>query len=242
MPLGIYIAGAGGQLSMQKLNDISYNLANVNTVGFMKERTAFSTFMAGKLQDGAVAYPDRGGHKLDTRHGNIQQTANALDFAINGNGYFRIRLTDGTEAYTRAGNFQLNADGNLVTVGGRPVLDDGSSPISLPPGRLTVSADGSINVNGQSAGRIGLARIIDPGNIRKIGDAMLTTPPGNVKPAGNDVHVMQGALEGSNVNSVLAMTELVSATRSFQGMTKTMQQYNHIATLLNEQVGRVQTP
>lgn len=246
MNSAFYIAGTAGLLVQHKLNSITQNLANVNTIGYRAGRSSFSTFFSGQAASGgspdqtSAAYPIGGKQYVDNREGTLVRTGYKLDMALNGHGYFRVRLADGSEAYTRAGNFQLDANGNLITAGGRPVLDDGGSPISLPTGSLTVLEDGSMSVNGKSAGRIGLVRFLDPRNIRRIGDVLLTTSPGNVKPAGNDVRVMQGFTESSNVNAVQAMVELMSVQRNFQSMMKMLQQYDHLATLLNEQVGRIQ--
>ncbi len=231
-----YIAGTAGLLVQQKLNGITHNLANVNTVGYRAGRSSFSTFLTGQT----TAYPVAGKQYVDSREGALVRTGYSLDMALNGQGYFRVRLKDGSEAYTRAGNFQLDAGGNLLTTGGRPVLDGSGSPIILPVGKLTVMEDGGMSVNGKKVGRIGLVQIPDPRNIRKIGGVLLTTSPGNVKPAGNGVRVMQGFTESSNVNAVQAMVELMSVQRAFQGTMKMLQQYDRVATLLNEQVGRIQ--
>ena len=247
MNAAFYIAGTAGLLAQQKLNSITHNLANVDTIGYRAGRSSFSTFLARQATPGgnpgqtSAAYPIRGRQYIDSSEGALVRTDYKLDMALNGHGYFRVRLDNGSEAYTRAGNFQLDAAGNLVTTDGKPVLDDSGSPITLPTGSLTVLEDGDMSVNGKSVGHIGLVQIIDPRKIRKMGGVLLTTPPGNVKPAGSDVRVMQGFTESSNVNAVQAMVELMSVQRSFQSMMKMLQQYDHLATLLNEQVGRVQT-
>ncbi len=246
MDSAFYIAGTAGLLAQQKLNSIAQNLANVNTIGYRADRRSFSTFLAGQsVLDGSsghtsAAYPVGGKQYIDSSEGAMIRTGSKLDMALNGHGYFRIRLKGGLEAYTRAGNFRLDGNGNLLTASGRSVLDDGGSPITLPRGSLTVLEDGSMSVNGKSVGRIGLVQITDPRAIRKMAGVLLTASPTNVKPAGSGVRVMQGFTESSNVNAVQAMVELISVQRSFQMTMKMLQQYDRLATMMDEQVGRVQ--
>lgn len=239
------IAGSAGLLVEQKLNGITHNLANVNTVGYRASRNTFSTYFTGKTSPdgnpakGATAYLSEGKQYIDTREGVLMQTGRELDMALNGPGYFRVKLKDGSEAYTRAGNFKLNGNGNLLTTAGNAVLNNGGSPIHLPVGKLLVSKDGSLNVNGKTIGRIGTAQFIDPQNVRPIGGTLLKTPPENIKKAGGDAQVKQYFTESSNVNSVEEMVKMMSVQKNFQGMMKLLTQYDRQMGLLNEQVGRI---
>jgi len=241
-----YVAGTAGLVAQKKLDGITHNLANVNTVGYRADGTSFSTYLTGKqAPDGSlgkdnIAYVTDGEKFIDNREGTLMHTGRDLDMALHGPGYFHVRLNDGSEAYTRAGNFQLDAGGNLMTMGGQAVLDDGGSPINVSVGRLVVDEDGSMHVNGTSSGRIGVVQLVNPRNIQKIGGALLTTSPGNVKSADKDVQVMQNFTESSNVNAIQEMVRMVSVQRNFQGTMKILQQYDRLATMLNEQVGRVQ--
>jgi len=244
MQAGFYMSGIAGQMAQQKLNDINHNLANVNTIGFMASRSSFSSTLAGQVADqtgvGPASYPNQSNAFLDMKPGIIKQTGNDFDFAIQGDAFFRVRLDDGQEAYTRAGNFVLGANGNLLTQGGQPVLDDGGTAIKLPAGQVSVGQDGSLAVNNEGVAKFGMVTIKDASQINRIGSALMTTTADNIAPVEKGVIVRQGAVEGSNVNSILAMTEMVVTTRGFEATMKTIEQYNQQASQLYDEVGLVQ--
>jgi len=246
MNLGYYISGVASQMSQNKLDGIAHNLANVNTVGYREDRTAFSSMFSNKMgREGApdktsAAYLSTNTQYVSTKAGNIRQTGGDLDFAIQGNGYFRVQMADGSEALTRAGNFKLDGEGNLQTQGGQPLLDQNGSPIQLPLGKITTTDNGTLYVNGQPVAELGISMIQDPRSIQKIGGVLLRTDKGNIKPADNTIAVHQGSLEDANVNSVLAMTRIVDTMRSYQSMMKVVEQYNQISSQLSDRVGMVQ--
>ncbi|HKJ83552.1 MAG TPA: flagellar basal-body rod protein FlgF [Mariprofundaceae bacterium] len=252
MQLGFYVAGVSGSDVDRELSTLTNNIANANTVGYKADRTSFATSLAKQingaaaLSQGAPAFAGTGEQYVDLRTGALTATGNPLDFGIRGDGYFRVRLPDGSEAYTRAGNFQMNAQGELTTADGKLVLNDGGQPITLPrKGHISVDTDGTITVHVRGrttqtkVGKIGLAQIIDPRQVRKKAGVLLTTPPGNVKGADSSVKVMQGYTETSNVNSVQEMTQLMSVQRNFDSMMKIVSQYSQQMDLLNQQVGQI---
>ncbi len=247
MSSGFFVAGVSGQMAQKKMDNISHNLANVNTVGFLGSRASFETVFTnqssatGNPATAPAAFLKMGRQYIDTGEGNIEQTGNNLDFAILGDAWFKIRVAPGEEAYTRAGNFKLNATGMLLTQDGKSVLDAGGSAIQLPRGTITASDLGEIFVNGIRVAELGMVNISDPANIERIGNVLIKTPPANTTPA-SGASVRQGALESSNVNSVLAMTEMITTLRNYQAMIKMIEQYNQQTSLLNQQVGQVQGP
>jgi len=244
MSLGFYIAGSAGQMAQHKLNDISHNLANVNTTGYMANRSSFSTELSEQMAGGSAqkagAFAKFGNQFTDMEEGSIKTTGNALDFAIQGNGFFRVALPDGSEAYTRAGNFKLDANGMLLTQGGKPVLDSGGNTIQLQAGRITANQEGILFVDGNRTAELGLVQIKDATKIEKVGDALLKTSAENIGAASAEMTVHQGSLEGSNVNAILAMTEMIDTMRSYQATMKVVEQFNQQASLLNNKVGRIQ--
>jgi len=243
MSLVFYIAGVAGQMTQHRLDVISHNMANVNTTGYLAGGSTFATFLAGKPGSHMrtpPAYSTFNGKFLDMRKGPIHATGNDLDLAIQGQAFFRVSLPDGTEGYTRAGDFQLGADGSLRTRGGHPVLDDGGHSITLPRGHIAVSTEGEISVNGTPVARLGLLRILDASKVERIGEAILKTPVSNTAPATPDVNIRQRALEGSNVNAVLAMAEMIDTMRSYQSSMKIIEQFNRQSALLVDRVGRLQ--
>lgn len=254
MQRGFFVSGVAGTMAQQKLDTISHNLANVNTAGFKAARTSFSTVFtnqsspSGDVKQVPAAYLEMGGQYIDVSEGMMKQTGNELDFAIRGNGYFRVMKEDGSEALTRAGNFKLDAEGHLLTQGGLQVLDTAGAPITLIAGPISVTQEGAIYVdndgNGtalpQAVAELGIVTINDLSKIRKDDFTTLVTDVANTTPAGPDVSVHQKRLEGSNVNSVLAMTEMMAAMRSYQSMMKVVEQYNQLAGQISDRVGTVQ--
>lgn len=246
MNVGFFSSGIAGQMSQNKLDSLSHSLANVNTDGYLEDRTAFSSQFSNKLgRDGlpdktSAAFLSLNKQYTSTQPGAIRLTGNELDFAIQGNGYFRVQLADGSEALTRAGNFKLGTDGTLLTQGNLPVLDNGGSPITLPVGEISATKNGTIYVNDQPVSDLGIASIIDPRQIKKLEGVLIQTPEENIGETETNVAVHNGSLEGSNVNSILAMAELVETMRGFESMMKVVEQYNQQAGLLNDRVGVVQ--
>jgi len=245
MNSGFFVAGVSGQMAQQKMDNITHNLANVNTVGFLGSRASFETVFTnqsattGNPAAAPAAFLKMGEPFIDMAEGNIQQTGSDLDFAILGDAWFRIQIAPGKEAYTRAGNFTLDAAGNLRTQDGKAVLNSGGTAIHLPPGTITATDQGEIFVNNKKVAELGMINITNPAGIERIGSVLVKTVPSNTTPAAN-VSVRQGALEASNVNSVLTMTEMITTLRNYQAMIKMIEQYNQQASLLSQQVGQVQ--
>ncbi|ATX82943.1 flagellar basal-body rod protein FlgF/flagellar basal-body rod protein FlgG [Mariprofundus ferrinatatus] len=244
MQSGFYLSGVASQMTQQKLNDINHNLANVNTIGFMASRSSFSSTLADQINGQTVAsptsYSSYNNSFVDMKEGNIRATGNDLDFAIQGNAFFKVRLDNGEAAYTRAGNFKLGANGGLLTQSGQPVLDQGGAEIVLPAGKVTASQDGTLSVDNNPVTRFGMVTIMDASLLDRHGNTLMTTPVENTAPAEEGVTVRQGSVEGSNVNSILAMTEMVATTRSFEATMKIIEQYNQQTSQLNDRVGMVQ--
>jgi len=247
MNRGFYISGVAGHMTANKLDTISHNLANVNTVGFMRDRSAFSTVLAnvGAGQSGtqAAAYMTMDHQFISPDKGLLHKTGNDFDFALRGDGFFKVQMTNPqgqtSVGYTRAGNFHIDAQGTLLTESNLPILDASDTKITLPSGTLTSTQDGKLSVNQQEVARIGLYQINDMAKVHKASGTVLETSANNVKKADSSVSLEQGVLEGSNVNSVLMMVEMMQNTRSNQSMMKLLEQYNQQEGLLNDKVGRV---
>jgi len=246
MDTGFYLAGSAGDLRRKiSMDQISNNLANINTIGFKADESAFSTKLSDQMrgQDSRTqpsAYLAAGKSFVDTSEGIIRQTDNPLDFAIQGNGYFRVQQKNGEEAYTRAGNFMLSNGGGLVNQSGLPVLDSNGAPIVVPQGNVSGAKDGTISVDGKKIATLGIVQIDNPSQIKKIGGTLFITDLNNVtrgRPKSTTVN--HGAVEQSNVNAILSMAKMVDATRSFQNMMKIVEIYNQQSSQLTEKVARV---
>ena len=197
MQRGFFVSGVAGTMAQQKLDTITHNLANVNTAGYRADRASFSTIFtsqasaSGDVKQVPAAYLSMGEQYIDVREGVIKQTDNELDFAIRGDGYFRVMKEDGVEAYTRAGNFRLDAEGNLLTQGGLSVLDVSGAPITLTSGAISVTQEGAIYVDADGTGlataesstQLGIVTINDLTQIRKGNFTVIETPQENTSPA-----------------------------------------------------------
>lgn len=241
MQRGFFIAGVAGAAAEQKLAIISHNIANANTVGYRQHRTAFATYLAKTVQFNGLpaAYLQHGKQFVDLASGTYRHTGNPLDLAIHGDGFFKVALDDGKLALTRAGNFKLDRDRQLVTENGHPVLDTSGQPIRLPVGEVAVRSDGNIAVNGNPIGRLALVFLQDPEQVSKLSGALITTPESNMTDASSNAQIVQGELESSNVNPVLAMAEMIDVMRGYRTTMKIIEQYRNIEQQLSERVGVV---
>jgi len=249
MDRGFFVSGVAGDMTAQKLNTIAHNLANANTAGYMLDRTAFSTMLANVNDAGKdatklpAAYMTMDHQYVNGDKGIIQKTGNDFDFALRGKGYFQVLVSGeglGDEVgYSRAGNFHVNAEGVLVNESNLSVLDSSSNPITLPNGVLTASEDGRLLVDNVEVARLGIYEIKDLSSATKLSGTILKVDPENVTENEGDITLHQGMLEGSNVNAVLMMVEMMQNTRSNQSMMKIMEQYNQQEGQITQTVGRL---
>ncbi len=225
----LYVVANGGKQLMhaQALN--THNLANANTVGFQQDLANFRTqLISGPgLETRAFATAEDVGVSFDK--GTIQTTGRSLDVAVNGDGWLAVQSADGSEAYTRAGNLHVNANGQLLTGADHPVLGD-AGPIVIPDfEQLEIGVDGSISVRpvGQqpnTLSEVGRIKLVspEPALLVKGGDGLLRTRDNVPAVASTDVSLVSGALESSNVNSIEAMVNMIGLARQFEMQVKIM--------------------
>ncbi len=220
----IYTALSGAKATLQRQDLLANNLANVSTTGFRAEMQAFRAVPVRGDGASTRAFAAETSVGMDMRPGPIQTTGRALDVAAQGNAWFAVQALDGTEGYTRAGAFQVSAEGQLVTPSGLPVLGDGG-PINLPlNAQVDVAADGSITAtvgNGrpQQAGRLKL--VTPEGGMTRGDDGLFRSDQGEL-PADATARVQPGALEGSNVSAIETMVAMISAARQFEQQMKAL--------------------
>ena len=159
----------------------------------------------------------------------IQPTGRALDVAVKGEGYVTVQAADGTEAYTRDGSFDVTPEGTLVTRFGLPVAGEGG-PLTIPANStVSFGADGTVTATpagggaAQTVGRLKLVKPTDETPLKKGTDGLLRPVNGEDLPAENTVRIVSGSLEGSNVNVVEAMVDMISAARQFETQMKLLQ-------------------
>lgn len=240
-------AGVSGMNNFQtKLDVVGNNISNVNTVGFKKDRTTFQDLMSQTTQGAMGPTDERGGvnpmqvgtgstlGSIDTLHdqGFRETTEDPLDLQIEGDGYFVVQTPEG-RAYTRAGNFYLDEDNNLVNADGYHVLSDSEEEITIPVDAQSISIekDGSIvivNENNESdtVDAIGLAVFSNPSGLEKMGENLYrdTQNAGSqgieTPEEGTAGSIISGALEMSNVDLAEEFTEMITAQRGFQANTR----------------------
>ncbi|HEX7853608.1 MAG TPA: flagellar basal-body rod protein FlgG [Sphingobium sp.] len=257
----LQVARTGLDAQDMKMRVIANNLSNVNTTGFKRDRANFET-LAYQQMVAAGAQSDQqnkfatglnlgsgvrvaGTSRLDTQ-GTLNQTGNPLDFAIQGDGYFQVQQTDGTLAYSRAGNFTLSPEGNVVTTEGQTIIPQ----ITVPTGAtgVTVGSDGTVSatLTGQTAptqlGQIELARFVNPTGLNAIGGNLLTETAASGAPqvgvAGTEGRgtVIQGSLEGSNVNTVEELVEMIETQRGYEVASKMIKATDEMMQNANQQL------
>jgi flagellar basal-body rod protein FlgF len=232
----IYTAMTGASEALEQQAVVANNLANTSTTGFRAQLANFRN-VPMSFGDGSTVNNDTtrtfvltATPSSDFAPGPISQTGNPLDVAVTSPGWLSVQTADGEEAYTRAGNLHVDENGQLVTATNLPVLGTGG-PIAIPPGAsVTIGKDGTVSAlgAGDSPSQIvvldQLKLVNPPSNTMTRGDdGLFRTTDGQPADADPTVTVAQGALEGSNVNSVAAMVSMISNARQFQMQTKLLQ-------------------
>ena len=226
----IYTAMTGASHILQQQASVSQNLANVNTPGF---RATIDTFRAVPLQGEGL--PTRtfvvdSTSGTDFRPGVIQMTGRALDVAVDGKGWIAVEDANGREAYTRNGSLQILPSGILQTRDGLNVVGD-SGPITIPPDtEVTIAKDGTISTVPSTSQKnsvivVGRIKLTNPPEAQMVRgeDSLFRTRDGNPAEADANVSVASGSLEGSNVNMVESMVNMISLARQFDTQMKLLQ-------------------
>jgi len=240
------IASTGMQAQQTNVEVISNNIANMTTTGFKRQRAEFQDLIYQNLRrvgsnssDSGTIVPSGAQVGLGVKtaaiyrigeQGNLQQTSNSLDLAIQGNGYFQVTLPSGETAYTRDGTFALAPDGTIVTSDGYPVVPGITVPINAQSISINTSGQVQVTLAGQTAattvGQIQLATFPNAAGLDAQGDNLfLQTTASGSPTAGNPNatgfgSVMQGFVESSNVNVVTEITDLITAQRAYEMNSK----------------------
>ncbi|MFN2340993.1 MAG: flagellar basal-body rod protein FlgF [Halanaerobium sp.] len=246
---GLYTAASSMDVLEKKTNIRSNNLANVNTNGFKKSEgitRSFPEMLLSRIEAGEadqeIGELSTGSYMensfKDMSQGSFQQTGNKLDFAVEGEGFFVIE-TEAGERYSRDGNFTINADSELVTQSGNPVLDTEGERIQLIPDQdFSVSADGQITFNnGLQGSQIDLVNFEDESELIQEGDNLYAAQEGAGLAAG-DAGIAQGYLEGSNVKIVEEMAKMIKTSRHYESNQKVISGIDETLNKVINEVGR----
>jgi len=257
----LWAAKTGLDAQQTRMSVTANNLANVNTNGFKKGRAVFEDLLYQNVrQVGAATSQDTqmpSGLSLGTgvrvvateksyTQGNMSQTGNALDVAVNGRGFFQVLLPDGTLGYTRDGAFQMNAQGELVTSSGYQV----QPTISIPDGAqsVTIGADGVVSAQlaGQSSptqvGTLQLVDFVNPAGLQPRGENLLVEsaasgPAQQGTPGLNGLGlIQQGSLESSNVNVVEELVNMIETQRAYEMNSKAIATTDQMLQYVTQQL------
>ena len=244
MDKALYVAMTGARASLQAQGTVSHNLANVDTKGF---KAALAGTEAFKIQ--GQGFPSRVDAVLidpgfDGRTGSQMVTGRSLDLSLQPNRWLAVQAADGGTAYTRNGELSVTPNGQLVTAGGRAVLDDNGNPIAVPPAQsIDVGADGTVSIIPQGEGPqtmavVGRVRIVEAAQsqLARGGDGLMRPSdpqaPALAPATGNSLTV--GVLEGSNVDAAGALVQMIQLQRQFEMQVKVIRSGDEMAQSSNQ--------
>jgi flagellar basal-body rod protein FlgF len=223
----LYVAMSGAKETLRAQTANSHNLANASTNGFRADLSAFQARAVAGSGYASRVYATNSTTGWDQTVGAQMSTGRDLDIAVQGDGFIAVQGRDGREAYTRAGDLIVDANGQLMTKTGLPVLGDGG-PLSVPPNNsLAIAPDGTISIVPQGQGpettaSIGRIKLVNPGNqnLDRGDDGLFRMRDGSDAPADANLRVASGSLEASNVNAAEAMVNMIELARNFELQVK----------------------
>jgi flagellar basal-body rod protein FlgF len=233
----LYVAMSGAKETLRAQTVNNHNLANASTTGFRADMAAFQSRAVDGSGYASRVYTQSASTGWDHKQGAMLSTGRDLDVAVNGPGWIAVQGADGKEAYTRAGDLQVDATGQLTTGTGHPVLGDGG-PLVIPPySSIFVAGDGSISIvaqgqTSQTTSTIGRLKLVNPPNdqIDRGDDGLFRMKDGSDAPADAAVQVGSGLLESSNVNAAEAMVNMIELARHFEMQVKAIRTAEENAT------------
>lgn len=222
----MYSVVSSGLNCQKRLEVLTNNLANMNTIGFKRDMLALQVPEEGEDAEGSgdlqTSPPASFITRMDLSPGAIEQTKNVLDFALVGEGFFCVETPGGTR-YTRNGSFALDEKGLLVTKDGFPVLGD-RGKITIGGTEVLADDEGNLSVDGNAIGKIRIVDIPRAYAMKKEGGTLFSAPDREVQEGNAEVvKVHQGFVEGSNVNGIKMMTEMIDVLRGYESYQKVIQ-------------------
>ncbi|HRF62842.1 MAG TPA: flagellar basal-body rod protein FlgG [Candidatus Competibacter sp.] len=258
MTASLWIAKTGLDAQQTRMSVISNNLSNASTTGFKQSRAQFEDLLYQNVrQTGGQTSQNTqlpSGLMLGTgvrivstakvfTQGNLTQTGNNLDLAVNGRGFFQVQLPDGTAAYTRDGSFQINSEGQIVTSNGYLLQPEITIPANTQT--ITIGTDGTVSAKAANesaatqVGTIQLTDFINPAGLQAIGgnlflESTASGSPQTGEPASNGMgSVVQGSLETSNVNVVEELVDMIETQRTYEMNSKAISTTDEMLQYVN---------
>jgi flagellar basal-body rod protein FlgF len=225
MQSSLYVALSSQVAFNKRMDAIANNVANASTPGFRREEIKFEAVLSQAASE-SVAFASPGDTYIKRDSGQITHTGNPLDVAVQGDAWLAIQTPSGT-AYTRDGRMQMTPEGQLLSVAGHPFLDVGGAPLQINPdaGPPQIASDGMITQNGVQLGAIGLFTIEPRAKLSRYENSgVIPDKPAVPELNFNRSGIRQGHIEGSNVNPMWEMSQLIMASRSYDAVSNSMGQ------------------
>jgi flagellar basal body rod protein FlgG len=251
MNYGLYLSASGVMANSYRQDVIANNLANSETVGFKRDLAIFQERRTALQERGGAGYSDpllekqTGGllampTRVDTQQGDLENTGNPLDVAVQGGGYFAV-ANGNNRHLTRDGRFMVDRSGNLIlsTEQGNHVLDDKGKPITLETGgKISISRDGEIFQNGKSVAKLGFYDVPDPSKFTKQGGTMLIYPDSaQLRRASGQI--LSGFQEHSNVDPTIELAQLMDTQRQLEANANMIKYQDSMMQRLVNDVGKI---
>lgn len=261
MSKGLFTALSGAMAQSARLDTVANNIANANTTAFKRDTQVFKEYLtslnrepgpteAPRISDTVESYFNfNGGDSTpvevegtyaDFSQGAIRPTGNPLDLALDGDAFFEVATPEGVKL-TRTGNFTIDGDGRLITKQGYPVQREGGGEFRFTSTAISVSENGEIFDGAENLGRLSLVTVEKKTALQKQGANLYTLKENFNEPiiASPQVRVQQAALESSNVNLIREMTDMITATRTFETAQKAIQAYDQMASKVVNEVPKL---
>lgn len=219
MDNSIYITLSRQMALFRDMEVTSNNIANADTPGFNAEKLMFQDYLVKDSNKREDAYAYDPSSYRDTSNGSMKQTGNPFDLAINGDAYFQVQSPLGIR-YTRAGNFQVDSEGTLMTNDGYPVLGADGGQITVPTNAMNVAinAAGQMTADGEEIGQVGIMEFQNEQAMTRLGNNMYTSA--ETPQPSESGRVMQGFLESSNVTAITEMVRVMNVSRAVTNTAK----------------------
>jgi flagellar basal-body rod protein FlgG len=229
------IAALGALREEKRYSVIANNMSNSQTVGFRKDNLVFRQVI--DQVSNRLGSEETGRGLISFQQGELQATGNALDVAIDGEGFFKVATPQGIR-YTRSGRFELNNDRILVSAAGFPVMGR-TGEITLTGKNISIDKDGSIRVDGNPIDQLSVVTLPAPHLLKKEGQTLLKSDDPQEEMEDPESQVIQGSLESSNTNTVEEMMKMLDSLRVYESCMKAIQSNDELNAKAVNEVGRV---
>lgn len=225
MQSSLYVALSAQVALQRRMETIANNVANASVAGFRGEQTKFEALLSDTATE-SVAFASSGDTYINRSAGQVERTGNPLDIAVQGDAWLAIQTPSGT-VYTRDGRMQITAGGELQSIDGYPILDVGGAPIQIDPnaGPPQIASDGMMTQNDRQIGAVGLFTIAPNASLSRYENSgVIPDQPATPALDFTQVGILQGHIEGANVNPMWEMSQLITVSRSYEAVSNSISQ------------------